>query len=140
MNSKTLDLSGHKVTVNKLPIGKIAKLIEGFKDLPPEIKGAFSSWDAETRDADFLFEHVPMLMTVSINKVSTFVVDASNSKELTEKLLLEDLGMDDTVDLIEAILEVNNIRGIIDKVKKMFALYTNKNTGSAKMNPMIKAK
>lgn len=138
INKKTLELAGHKITIKKLPMGKIATLIEGIKDLPPEIKEAFGTWDENTRDADFLFEHLPVLLTASINKVSDFLVKASNSDELTEKMLLEEFGFDDGVDLVEGILEVNNVRGIIDKIKKMVALYTTSNKSEAKRaNPMI---
>lgn len=138
IKSKSLELAGHKITIKKLPMGKIAGLIEGMKDLPPEIKEAFSTWDENTRDADFIFEHVPVLLTVSLNKVSDFMVKASNSDELTEKMLLEEFGFDDSVDLVEGILEVNNVRGIIDKIKKMVALYANKGNVAKTANPMIK--
>lgn len=135
MNTKDLTIAGHKITVKKLAIGKIVGLIESFKNLPPEIKEQFANWDEGTKNEEFLFNHVPMMLTVSMPKVTEFVVKASNSKELTEQMLLEDFGIDDSLDLIHGILEVNNVNGIIDKVKKITALYARKQT---KNNPMIK--
>lgn len=136
MNTKNLKIAGHEITIKKLPIGKIVGLIESFKTLPPEIKDQFASWDANTKNEEFLFEHVPMMLTVSMPKVTEFVIKASNSEELTEEMLLNDFGIDDSLDLIMGIMEINNITGIIEKVKKIMALYATKS--EKRINPMIK--
>jgi hypothetical protein len=116
-----LNLSGKPVVVKKLPLGKISLLIGLFKDLPEELKSKVSNIDQI--DNDVILQEIPTLIALAMPHMAKFVAVACNSKEITEEYLLEEAGFDDAVDIVNAILEVNNIAGILEKVKKTQALY-----------------
>lgn len=121
MKTKTLTLADKKVTINKLPLKKLAETINDLSNLPDELKQTVINLD--TLSNEEALAKAPMLIATALPHMAGVVAKASNSDDITEDFLLNECGLDDAIELVEAWIELNNIKGILDRVKKMQALY-----------------
>lgn len=121
MKTKTIELAGTKVTLSKLSIKKLAETVNSLTNLPPELKTTLVTLDKI--EVDEALAQLPMIIATALPYLSTTVIKACDSKDITEDFLQEECGLDDVVYLVEEWLELNNIKGIIDRVKKMQALF-----------------
>ena len=126
MKTKTIELAGTKVTLSKLSIKKLAETINSLTNLPPELKSTLVTLDKI--EVDEALKQLPMIIATALPYLAGTVVKACDSKDITEDFLQEECGLDDVVYLVEEWLELNNVRGIIDRVKKMQALFPKKAT------------
>lgn len=136
IGTKTIELNGHKITIKKLPIRKLVGLLEVVKTLPDSFKDQISKIDGSISDQNFIFEELPGMVVMAMDEMAKFVIKAANSDELTEEILLDELGADDGILLILEILEVNNAKVIIERIKKAAALYQSVTVKPS--NPMLK--
>lgn len=105
-----------KVTVIELSLIQIKKLLSDLNNLSPEVKAKFSKIDKMDNDKilAIVLEHIEDLGGIIAMCVDEDFVTA----EVVTKL-----GINSLLGLVVAIMEVNDIEGIIEKVKKIVALY-----------------
>ena len=97
--------------VKKLPIGRYAELFKQMRELPKRLKG----FDNTNNDA--LFEQLPdIIADVTPEFIDMLVVATDLEKEQVEQL-----GLDEIVSLVLAVLEVNKYKEVYDKIKKALA-------------------
>ena len=82
-----------------------------MRELPKHLKG----FDNTSNDA--LFEQLPNLIAVATPEFIDMLVVATDLK----KEQVEQLGLDETVNLVIAVLEVNNYKEVYAKIKKALA-------------------
>lgn len=120
MRTKKITIIDREVTIKKLPLNQLAELFEEIKNAPKEVISRISSLDSASNE-QFL-ETLPLLIADLLPFVAGIVVKASNTKDLTEQELIDLAGVDDIVILVDEVLELNNVKEIISRVKKMRAL------------------
>lgn len=113
---KQITINGVKIKLKKLPLRKIIGLLSDLQKLPQEIT------NIDTMASDKILETLPMLIASILPTVSGLIVKAVDQKEVTEEFLLDVCGLDDNIELITAILEVNNIAKILESIKKIKGL------------------
>lgn len=121
MKTKTLKIADKSVVLTKLSIRKMATVLNGITNLPDELKNSIVNLD--TLSNDQALAQFPTIIATALPHIAGMVAKACDSKDITEDFLLDECGFDDVVELVEAWLELNNIAGILDRVKKMQALY-----------------
>lgn len=121
MKTKTLKIADKSVVLTKLSIRKMAEVLNGITNLPDELKNSIVNLD--TLSNDQALAQFPTIIATALPHIAGMVAKACDSKDITEDFLLDECGFDDVVELVEAWLELNNIAGILDRVKKMQALY-----------------
>lgn len=121
MKTKIITIADKKVTLTKLSIRKLAQTLNEITNLPDELKNTLTNLD--TLSNDQALAQFPTIIATALPHMAGMVAKACDSKEITEDFLLDECGFDDAVELVEAWLELNNIAGILERVKKMQALY-----------------
>lgn len=121
MKTKTLKIADKEILLTKLSIRKMAEVLNGITNLPDELKNSIVNLDSLSNE-DALVQF-PTIIATALPHIAGMVAKACDSKDITEDFLLDECGFDDVVELVEAWLELNNIAGILDRVKKMQALY-----------------
>ncbi|WP_404403797.1 hypothetical protein [Jeotgalibacillus malaysiensis] len=111
-NTKTITFNGKKETVTKIPLkrfGELAMALDGIQEVFI-VDGQPLDINNET-----ILEKAPYLLTQLTDTTIKFLSAATGF----DKEVLEEAGLDDALSLIEAVLEINNIDLIIDKVKNL---------------------
>lgn len=124
MIEKQLTLAGKKITIKKLPIRKLTNVIQRLSGLPEDLKSQIANLDKESTEETLA--KAPMLIATALPHIADIVALACNSDDITVDFLLDDCGIDDAMELVVALIELNNIKSILDNAKKMQALYLNK--------------
>ncbi len=109
--SITVKLEDKTVEVKKLPLGKYAELLAAVKELPKKLGGL----DKMTNDQ--LFEQLPFLIASSLPDLVGIL---SIATELSTDEINE-MGLDEAVDILVAVIEVNNYRAVYENIKKVMA-------------------
>lgn len=120
MRTKKIKIADREVTIKKLPLNQLSSLFEEIKNTPKEVIERISSLDSASNE-EFL-SSLPLLVADLLPFVSGIVIKASNTDDIDEKFLLNEAGIDDIVILVDEVLELNNAREIIVRIKKMRAL------------------
>lgn len=120
-NKKEIEIVGVsgaaiKFTVKKLPLGKVIDLLNAVERLPKEVA------NIDKMGEDEILENIATLIAASLPKFVGVIARAIDDQVVTEKVILEEFGIVEAVDTIYAILEVNNIFGIMQTLKKVQAL------------------
>ena len=111
--SKTININGVKVEIKKIPIGKFAELMMAVDKLPSIVTNAVSLDELENINAQLLFSKLPSILANAQNELFKLVSVASG-------IVVEDISevdIEEFIDIILAVLEINNIQGIVNKVK-----------------------
>lgn len=121
--SQIIKLSGNELTdakdveIGLLPLrsyGELLKALQGtFKTLVNEFDGV---------ETDELIERVPMLIADNLDEAAKIVAIGTKG-QVTADELLDQRGLADTVLLITAIIEENDVEGIVGSVKKATAAF-----------------
>lgn len=111
MKTIKIKLENKEVEVKKLPLGKYAELLNALDELPKHLN------DFDTKSSDTLIAELPKLIAVALPDVIKIVSIATN---LTPEEI-ENLGLDEVVKIIIALIEVNNYKEIFDSLKKLTA-------------------
>jgi hypothetical protein len=109
----TLD-NGNEVIVKKLPLGKYAEIFLALRELPKKVDLAGLE---EISNEDF-FSLLPEIISKSLPEVAKII---SVATEVPEKAVLEELGLSEAVELLTAILIVNDFQKIVASIKKLMA-------------------
>lgn len=117
-NSVTVTLSnGEKIEVQKLALGKYAKLMMILKDMPAGILSEIQKIDTEDNDAT-----VQALLGI-VGSAWGQVIDVIALGSGMDRERIENdpsIGIDGGIDLFVAIVEVNNLKGVVSKAKNLF--------------------
>lgn len=141
IGTKTITIYGEPVTIKKLPIRKVVGLFDFLKKLPAELKSQLQNFNVDKSDIDFMLEEIPSFLTGSLDQFAGLIAFAANSEQVTEEKIKDLYGLDDGVALIEAIIEVNNAKFIMERIKKAVALYRDNPELQIKgINPMLRKK
>lgn len=119
---KKVKINNLEITVKKLPIGKVIKILDAVGQLPDEL-----AITANQTEADIL-KNLPVKIAMLLPQLGHIIVQAVDDPKLTKEILLEECYFEDAITLIEAIIDVNDVQAIIERVKKIQVL----NTGNAK--------
>ena len=111
MKTIKVKLDEKTIEVTKLPIGRYAELLKSLKELPKHISGLSG------QTSDQILEKLPQLISESLPDVVRVLTVATT---LTEDEI-NSLGLDEIVEIVLAIVEVNNFKAMYEKVKKAMA-------------------
>ena len=113
--TQKVKIAGKTVEVKKLPLGDMAVLFQSVQELPKEITGLdkMSGEDALAR--------LPFMIGVAIPAFAPMIASAVGNQVTTEELLNK-ADLEEVMDVVTAFCEVNNVSGIIERVKKIKAL------------------
>lgn len=104
-----------KVVVQELSIKKIKFALNEFNKLGAEVKAKFSDIEKQDNMA------IAMIIADNIEELADIVAIFVGDEKVTGEVLI-DLGANSLLDLVIAVLEANNLAGIIEKIKKIQAL------------------
>lgn len=110
-NSIKVKLDIRELEVKKLPLGKYAELLKAVHELPKNLGGL----DKMTNDQ--LFEKLPFLIATSLPDLMGILAIATDLK--AEEI--NEMGLDEAVKVIVAVIEVNNYRNVFENIKKVVA-------------------
>lgn len=120
-DSITVQTEHGDVVVRKMPLSDYAELLKAFDNLPQQFSKLFGGMsDSELKKMSGL-DFVAMLPAVLgeawLDIIEVVAVPTNKNAEFLGKL-----GLADAVDVVGAILDLNDVPRIIDAVKKMAAL------------------
>lgn len=110
-----------------MPLKRILSLIELVKAVPPEVRNQLMNID-KTSDDEFI-SNLPIMITSVMPQLAKVVAHACNDDTLKPETLTDELGLDENLQIVEVLLEVNNLKGIIERIKKIGAQYQGINIG-----------
>lgn len=113
--SKKVKIAGKTVEVCKLPLGKMAGLFMSVESLPKEITGI------DKMNGEDVLAKLPFMIGVSIPAFAPMIATAIDN-QVTKEELMEKADLEEILDVVTAFCEVNNVAGIIERVKKIKAL------------------
>lgn len=113
--SKKVKIADKTVEVKKLPLGKMAALFQSVEALPKEITGL------DKMSGEEAMAKLPMIIGVAIPSFAP-MVSAAVENQVTKEEILEQADLAEVMDVVTAFCEVNNVAGIIERVKKIKAL------------------
>lgn len=111
MKSITIQLDNQQLQVKKLPLGKYAELIKSLRGVLKQVGGL------DKLSNEQLFEQLPTLIA---DNMPEFIRLFTIATDLTEDQAKE-LGLDEAVKIVVAVVEVNNYREVYENLKKVFA-------------------
>ena len=119
------------IEVRKLALNDYAELLKMLQELPKKF-GAFIEGKSaeELKDTNTIYSVLPDLIGDAIPEFSRIIAFVSN-KSPEE---VQSLDLADAVDVVVAILELNDIQRVIESIKKISAL----TSGKSKTPPLIK--
>lgn len=109
--SITVKLDEREIEVKKLPIGRYIELLKALETLPKQISGldGLSNEDVLSR--------IPLVIAESLPEFINILTIATELK----KEEIEELGLDECIKIIEAVVEVNNFKDVFSSIKKVLA-------------------
>lgn len=111
MKTQIVKLDSKSITVSKLPLGKYAELLKALKDMPEHLQGL------DNLDNKKILDVLPTMLTQSLPDVIKILTITT---PLTESEIIE-LGLDEVVKVVKAVIEVNNYMEVWSTVKKAIA-------------------
>jgi hypothetical protein len=106
-----LKLETRELEIKKLPLGKYAEILEALGTIP-EILNSIEN----IQESDFLTV-LPKLIAKATPEFFEIISIATD----LEKNEVEQLGLVEVIDIVEAIVEVNKFKSLFEKIKKMKA-------------------
>lgn len=104
-------LDDRTIEVKKLPIGRYVELLKAFDGILPRI-GAL---DGISNDE--VLSRLPVIISESLPDMINILVLTTELK----KEEVEQLGLDECINILESVVEVNNLKSVFEKVKKVMA-------------------
>lgn len=103
------------IKVHKLAIGDYAAVFKKLDKIPGHIAGLMDTEDEKLKSNEFLFQALPPILAESLDEfVGILALATDQSKEAIAKLDLEE-----TVRVLEAVIEVNKYEELSALVKKV---------------------
>lgn len=104
------------VTVKKLALAEYAELIRALRNLPAEFANLFQSGKDISQQA-VLFRELPNIIADSFPDFIAVISIGTDQEEET----ISKLDLAEALEIVEAMLEVNNYQKIVATVKKIMA-------------------
>jgi hypothetical protein len=111
MKKTIIQLDDQKITIEKLPLGKYADLMRALQNLPAKFK------DINMSNNEQFFAQLPAIIADNIPEV----VDLLNIATGMQKEEIEALGLHEVVNLVVAVIEVNQYKDVYEQIKKVTA-------------------
>ena len=102
-----------EVEVNKLAIGKYAELLAVLRAMPGKVTGMFVGTNTE------MFARLPEFLEMNLPEAIKLISIGTGISE--EKV--SSLGLSECIDLLVAVIEVNQYKDIYEKLKKATAQF-----------------
>lgn len=116
-DTRTVKIKGEKFEVKKLSIRKFSELMMAIDGLPAKLKGQFTQEELVNFDNMVLISKVPTLVACVTDDMINLMSAASGiDKEILDH---EDASLEEFIDLVTVIIELNNVKAIIDKLKNV---------------------
>jgi DNA-binding ferritin-like protein (Dps family) len=112
MKTKKIKLEDREVVVKKLPLGDYAEVFKLIADFTKYFKST-TDWTEQN-----FFEQLPNMLSEAPDKMQRIIVIAT---DLEQKDVEENIGLDDAIDIFEALFEINNYSKLFTKIKKALA-------------------
>lgn len=109
------------VTVHKMPLSDYADLLKALDNVPKSLLGFFNEMDSEklkSMEAIDYALYLPGLLASSWNDLVAVIAVPTDK----DAAFMAKLDLADAVDVVAALLELNDVPRIIAAVKKMLAL------------------
>jgi len=103
-------------TVKKLPVGKVIDLLNSVEQLPKEVA------NLDKMAEDEILQNISTMIAATLPKFVNVIAKAIDDPQITQEVILTEFGFAEAFDTIFAILEVNNVYGIMQTLKKVQAL------------------
>lgn len=122
--SKTVTLlSGLTVAVPKLHTGDYYSVLLALEDLPAKVYERLGTefqtlGDSEEKALPVMLRALPRLLALAYNEVLTVIAAAT---KLSPEFLANETHAEDLLALIDAVLEVNDVAGLVGRLKNMGA-------------------
>jgi hypothetical protein len=111
MSQIDLVINDKLVVIKKLPLKKYADLLAAFKELPQH----FDLFEGKSTDE--IVQNLPIIITTAYPDAVRIIQIATDMNEED----IEAMGLDDLVQIIEALMKVNNYSSVYSAIKKMMA-------------------
>jgi len=111
MKSTIVKLESKEVTISQLPLGKFADLIRAIKQLPLRFN------ELSGLPNDEIMIRVPGIVADCLPETMDILGIAT---DLTKEEI-SNLSLDEVITLVLAVVEINNFKGIYERLKKAFA-------------------
>lgn len=111
--TKTITLNEQEYTIKKIPVGKFAQLMLAVDKLPSIVMNTLEGEDLQNMNQQQLMMKVPRLLASSQDEIFNLVSVASG----VEAKEMADFDIEEFIQLIEAIIEVNNVSAIVERVQ-----------------------
>lgn len=111
MKNIKIKLDYSEVEISKLALGKYSELLKAIKRLPKSVM----SLNGKTNDE--IFDLIPSLIGESLPDV----IDLLTIATPLSKEEIENLGLDEVVRIVIAVIEVNNYQDVFNSLKKVIA-------------------
>lgn len=130
MKSKTkvriIEIDGEKYTIRKLPLGRYADLIGAIEKLPK----LFDQYLELSKES--IVKMIPKVMKDSLPEFLDLLIAYS---EIPEEVIKEKAGLDDGIEIAEAIFEVNNLQMVVKNIGRLFGKLENRKEKEAEEKP-----
>ena len=117
MSKKVKFMDGSEIIVNKLPLGKYAQLLIALKNMPTEVMSELSNIDAQSED-NAIQGIFGLVGTAWAQVLDIISIGSGIDKDRIENDPI--IGLDGGVELLVAIIEVNNLAVVIGNLKNVF--------------------
>ncbi len=114
---KKVYVQGKTYEINKIPMKKYSQVMKAISGLPNKIIDVIMNIDTN-EDNNMINETSSAIQHLFNDEVFEFVSVASD----IDKEIIEEIGLDEFLPLFNAILEINNLKVIIEEVKKSFKI------------------
>jgi len=104
-------LQNKTIEIARLPLGKYAELLNALDQLPKQLAGF------DKLESDQIISILPKIIAKSLPEFVTMICIATP----LEKEEVEKLGLDEVVDVVLAVIEVNNYKHIFNQIKNLTA-------------------
>jgi hypothetical protein len=119
---KEIKLNDETIEIKKMGIGKFAQLMLAVEDLPNKLVDIISLEELEYIDEKLLLTKAPSIIANAQDEVFNLIAVASGIDKKRFELDENgdgDIDFEGFLDIITAIIELNNIQAIVSKVKNL---------------------
>lgn len=118
--SKTIEINGQEVTINKMKVGQFASLMLAFEDLPSVVTDIMKNMQGKESFTEVdLLAKLPHVIAHATDDVIQLVSVASGFT--TEEI--NEFDFEELIDVVTAVVEINNLKVIVDKVKNLTQVF-----------------
>jgi hypothetical protein len=126
MNNK-ITINGEEITIDKIPLGRYADLLDAIKTLPGDIVGDVMGFD-KMKEAEVLGQ-LPRIFSVALPQ---FIKILSIATALDEEYIREKVGLTEAAKMVIMIFQVNDYITLKNVIGSAFESFRMNRAGSDK--------